>query len=245
MVNDYAPTTTTQPSVSATSLTTTSTSTLNFSPTGAWQWTMTQSGGYVVNGTLQVQSPAHLADTPLLPGFSSQNEILTDCSGFDPTTDAVAPAELTLTNETPSFSTTASVTFYLDPESPAINFNSDPPGPAVNLAADVSYSSGDSCGAISTPNPGPGWGVSFSNLGPGSSGTSYTYLTISNFYSPDYPYGNTALWGDCILWIEDLGGPETEEAGQWTLTSLTGPGMSTGIDTGYDTESIPLDGKPW
>jgi hypothetical protein len=221
-----------QPSASSTSSTTSLPNGQNvtppFAPDKTWTWAAKNSDGYSFTNTLAAEGPDQLTDVPLLPGFSSEAEVVSACT-FDSTTDALIPVELTLTNTTPSFAADVEVSFAL-PVDDAI-----PAMVPQSIQVVASYSQGIQCETaqqLDGSNDQSTWVESCSQLQPNASCLAYAYVVLSDYFTPDSPSGNPAVLQGAQLLI-----------GQWPAIGyvdvLTGPGA---VGANSNEPVIPLSG---
>lgn len=206
----------------------------DFTPQFTWTWHESVSGGYRYSTTLRVGKFAHFSVAPLLPGFVAKTQITANCGGFDETTDAVAPAELSMTNNTSGFPATLETALYM------VNPSTYPygEGQATNVMAALGYSHGSQCYGLTDWNGntgGQGWDVKWTEKIPpgGSTGGDYAYLILPGYYSPNAPNGESAMLRNANLEI----GP----APQHSITSLHGSGVFRGPNGVAPV--IPLSGK--
>lgn len=191
---------------------------------GEWKWTFETEDGYRTSGFLELGAVTAAREAPGLPGMElPAAELGGYCSEFDPSTDALIPARVTLTNDTEGFSNRLSSTFYLaatETEGALIRTASDDLLHVVAL-----YSAGPDCHPLVTADgaffsEGEGWGLSFGEpVEPGEpAGPHYAYLILPDFYSPSTPNGDIARLSTVGLAL--VPAMRSDDA---PLTSLTGP----------------------
>jgi hypothetical protein len=196
--------------ISSPSITTASANATTTIPFAArtWTWDMTTTTGYQVAYQLQGGNPAHLQDVTLLPGFTSRDDVTSACE-LNPSTDALVPLRLTMTNRTPNF-----------PADLSINFNE----PMSNLDTTefyviVHYSDGAKCTEVF---PGTtsyaAFGASCKQIAPNAACTTSAYAIVKDYYTPTSPQGNDTIFKRLVMSIYN----HDENAGP--ISNLTGPG---------------------
>jgi len=229
--------TTTVPSTSSTRSSTTQIPigwTQGFTPKYVWTWRESTTDGYKYFTKLGVGGFTHLSAAPLLPNFASKADISSACGDINEATDALAPAALTVTNETKGFSAALSANIYALPIG-TIGLGNDP----TEISFTVAYDSGIQCSKLTDMDEagqgGHGWTVQWNSpVGPGdSAGINYAYLIIHNYYSPNHPSGNQTLLRGAL--IEPTGISNR-------IVSLHGPGVITKGPDGL-VPIIPLNGN--
>lgn len=180
----------------------------------SWTWVETTSNGYRFSTTFQVGYFSRLSRIgTLLPGFNA-SDFGSQCE-FNPQTDAVAPASLTMTNLTHGFSAQLSTASLLQSSSLTTLL-----GPDDSVWIAEAFSTGFQCQQLGLSDmDGDGQGISWSTpTAPGRSvGPSYAYLIIHNYYTPAHPKGHNGLGGGIFV----VDPPQGR-----TLVSIKGPDVS-------------------
>jgi surface antigen len=169
-----------------------------FIPKFTWVWSSVADGGYKLTGQLTIGSPQHVTSAAHLRGFGDSANAVTSklrsqCGGFNPQTDAVIPAALTMRNTTSGFSSDLNTVIFAD------DTNSVP----IKVAA--AYTSGVICHVLATADNayfdgGESWSEQFTKVAPGASGgTAYAYLVLPHYFSPNSPHGNTGILNQTAL----------------------------------------------
>jgi len=191
-----------------------------------WSWTAATTDGYKYSGSFSDGNPVHAADAPQLPGVDAA-DLFANCN-VDSQTDAVIPISVTLTDDTPGFTTSLQFAMWMasltEPE----------------LDVGAMLSNGPQCVQMAWDNEGSGsWNVEWPSQFTDGQGVQLdAYVIIPNYYSPANPNGSTTAFaaanvqiGGVLPWGA-LGVPSNYQ----DLTSLKGPGLPPGLgnaDSGY------------
>ncbi len=198
----------------ASTTTTTTKPNHSFHPVRSWTWTAHNLNGYKYSSTLMAGNPVTAANMPLLPDFASLTSVTQSC-GFNATTDALVPVEVTLTNATPSFTTDVEDDFYL----PSDELDDQS---AERLSVVASYASGVLCRTLQPFNyyePSM-WSENCSQLAPQASCTGYGYVVLKNYFSPNHPSGDPAVLQGAQLYVQQGSAIDSME-GSGTLFAQT------------------------
>lgn len=194
------------------------------SPVGTWTLNVTFSSGYSTQAVLTLTAPMRDqgAITSLDPGA---------CTDINPQTDAVAVADLKLTNTTQNFS--ATMGFDLE-QVTAGRFPSN-----LTLEGDLRFSGGaikcqDDAGAGGTTIAG----VQGTSMAPGSTVENRFFIVFKNYYGPNTPQGDTANYANTALTgLFSLNGTaiENSSAMPYAIPTIQGPAVVThgGFGEGY------------
>jgi Domain of unknown function (DUF4190) len=205
--------------------------TASFTPTKTWTWDTKNTNGYTAHYEFGIEAPTKLGAVPILPGFHQQSDISGACSEFSPTTDALLPVRLTLTNTTRSFKKTVTAFFSLQE-----NVNV---GAQQELEVVTGYSAGVECESMQqqqATNEQSTWQVNCEELAPSASCTNYSYFIFKNYYSPTTPGGDA----HSALAATNLSVEATTTSSQESFTHVSGPGAATTLNYYV---YIPLSGK--
>lgn len=173
-------------------------------PVGAmdhvWTTTYSATGGYLVAVRLAVGAPQKL-----VPGLTNgQLTAGSGCSDINADTDAVVPAELTLTNQSGSFTTYAAYSVSYD-----YGYS--------NAEAEIYYTdTGATC------KDSGGFGGEFNGgLAPGGTGHADIFFVVRNYFTPNNPSGDPAALAAARIVFSDA----SSEQMQFTVGTTSGPGV--------------------
>lgn len=221
--------------------TTTTTPPGEFDVAGTWEWVYEDTTGYRTAGTLEVGSVHRAADAPSLPGIEDPAGTLPSwCDAFDPLSDALIPARVTLRNDTESFPMSLANNFHLA--------TTETGGAMIRTASDellgvaAAYSDGITCKPMVTADEaffsqGSGWSIKWDDPAPPGEarGPHYAMLILPGYFTPNTPDGDVgrlatvglalvpAMRNDDASLVE-LTGPDSqlsETAGALLLTVLS------------------------
>lgn len=151
---------------------------------GSYPWTYTNGYGYTVDGRFSFGQPIAIDEQAPDVRWPGSQASAGDICSLTAERDAVIPISVQLTNKSDEFAVGAAFTL-------AFGGRSSFSDPTLELAQD--FSDEDECSAASYDFNGGGWGVQFSELlEAGDYATTNAYLIIHDFYTPDYPNGNTS-----------------------------------------------------
>jgi len=175
----YEPATTRPYVPSTTSVITGTETALTPGTAGGYAFTGRDERGYSSRVALSVDQPIKAADAR----SSSLQRKLRACV-VDPTTDAVVPVRMQITNTTASFSEILGFSLRV----------SDDPGD-LEVASDIVYSTGPTCASSASSSNGRVYGIEYSSpLAPNASASSSFYLVLHNYFSPNTPAGDRARY---------------------------------------------------
>jgi hypothetical protein len=189
--------------------------TKTFKPARSWTWVETDQDGDQYATTLRVGNFTRWSAAPQLPGLRTDT-LGSDCP-LNSKTDALAPAALTMTNETPG-----------QPELLSTNIRRMTAsfGGGTDIWIVANYGTGVNCFDLgSESSGGESWEASWNGLVAPHHTTVpiYAFLVIRNYFTTRHPSGNSALVRNAILELDyDRYDPPR------VIISLRGPGVLAG-----------------
>lgn len=216
-----------------------------FTPKANWEWRESSKEGYRYLTRMAVGEFLRAEAAPTLPGFTTTDDLLGECGAdYNPQTDAIAPAALSMTNETTNFNETLATNVYSAPDAAlGVGWKGNNRPSAILVAA--AYSSGIECHKVSTADDafysaGTGWSVNWGDQPAGASTEAhYAYLILPGYFTPNYPDGDPTVLANAML---NAGGGILQEPMRG-ITSLSGPGVLTD-PAGDPLPLLPLSGTP-
>lgn len=148
-------------------------------------WQTTTRLGYTAEHTVRIEPvQSATAAHPDDPGLRADN-----ICGLDPTTDAVIPIWMQVTNTTSGYDAMLSSRFAIRV---GTGWN-DPAPETVRLAVAAEFSDGPSCEEPDQPRGGLEFGFARTeSAATGEYGLTHAFIVLRDYYSPRYPDGNVA-----------------------------------------------------
>ncbi len=148
-----------------------------------YSWQYSNEFGYEVAGVLSVGQLTPIdQETPDVQIPDSDASAGQICD-LEPGRDAVVPVEARLTNRSQEFSVGVAMKL-------GFGGRADPGAPSVEIAQ--MFSDDTECDAGTYGWDGGGWAVQWKEpAGPGQSVSSSAYLVLNDYFTPEYPSGNT------------------------------------------------------
>ena len=204
--------------------------------TQIWSATATASGGYQEGITISAGAPQHFNSN-----LDNDGAVLGETCGGNSSTDAVVPAEISIENTTSSFDATVGVALeWAEYSGDSGNSGS---GTNASMLFEGNYSDGAQCSNSNDDDGGDGDSMnvdSTTSLADNSATDLYGYFVIANYYSPDDPSGDSSFLANTLITVSDdsviSGSGDSGDSGNtgsgnsidWTITSLSGPGVASG-----------------
>ena len=182
----------------------------------SWNFTATATSGYSESVELQVGNPVQYQS-----GLANGQDVAGSACTLDQT-DALIPFEMTLTNTTTGFDTFVTASFS------GIGSTSLPGFPGAELDVEAAYSGGSQC--FNSANGDSSFSTNSSvTLSPNGNSVLFGFFVVTNFYSPNFPNGDTSMLDGTVLSVYQTQSysPTDGSAGiNYAINSLTGPGSA-------------------